>query len=504
MHAIQQDDPYADGTAAYEEGYPQEAAAAAGEYDDPAYAAEGDAYADGTAGDAYADGAAGGYEDAGYPEGDAYADGAAGDAYADGGADDAYAADGAYAPEGEPEAVDEWGEPQEEAYADDAAYPEGEEAAAGIDNAYGQDGQYDIPVAEEETFSEPEVYPGSGSPPTAEALRQRDADDKAKKKQEKEERKKKEKADKKAKKEKDREDRRLMEEEEYEDKRRRRKERGNKEKWTCYRYLAKIGRTIGFSTWFRLYVLLCLYSSTVFFFFLGYHYMLADTFRMVVPPADKNIFLVSMSFLAHFFCVLIMTATYMHLHCRLIVSWLGTTPETANILFLPNGYRTEEKAMMYRDFQLVVLEIALLLVPLIYSIMVVLMNGESILTFVGHFSYCSFLVTELVVFLIWLYFWWRSLRAKNKAWRKGTLGVKSNRERGHDTDTESEDEDQPIRRYCSHQECLFLDMKHKHSTVERSVATTTMTLTTTVRMTFSSMYLNHPLAGHILHKNYPN
>eukprot|EP01061_Rhynchopus_euleeides_P047617 TRINITY_DN963_c1_g1_i1.p1 TRINITY_DN963_c1_g1~~TRINITY_DN963_c1_g1_i1.p1 ORF type:complete len:1047 (+),score=449.95 TRINITY_DN963_c1_g1_i1:188-3142(+) len=238
-------------------------------------------------------------------------------------------------------------------------------------------------------------------------------------------------------------------EEEREERRRRREEkRGEgRKKWTYYGYIGNIAREIGFSALFRIWVLVCLYSSGVFFFLLGYHYMMADTFRMVAPPPpDDQPFLVSFAFLAHFFCVLILASTFMHLHTRLVVSWLGTTPESANIFFIPNRYKTERKTMMFRDFQLLVLETALLFVPFLYALIVVLINGESALTFPGHFSFCSFMAMETIVVLIWLYFLWRSLRAKNKAWRMGTRGVKEYQQMRGDSDSDESNSDTDRRR----------------------------------------------------------
>ena len=215
--------------------------------------------------------------------------------------------------------------------------------------------------------------------------------------------------------------------------------RSKRKRWSYVKWMASIAEEIAFTSWFRVYILLQLYCVFVFDFLLGYHYMLSASYRMVVPPyGESSQFFVSSAFLLLFFLTLTLAATFITHNGRLVLSWLGMSRASCNVFYLPNRYHTESRALLFRNFQLLVLEIATLFLPVVYAVIVCGMNGESVLTVPGHFSYCSFLSFHLCTVLIWLYFWWRALRQKSKAWRLGTLASRETRrelrDRGDDDD----------------------------------------------------------------------
>eukprot|EP00754_Rhynchopus_humris_P026674 Rhum_TRINITY_DN15035_c12_g1::Rhum_TRINITY_DN15035_c12_g1_i1::g.134854::m.134854 len=222
--------------------------------------------------------------------------------------------------------------------------------------------------------------------------------------------------------------------------------RSKRQRWSYVKWMAAIAEEIAFTTWFRVYILLQLYCVFVFDFLLGYHYMLSASYRMVVPPyGESSQFFVSSAFLLLFFLTLTLAATFVTHNGRLVLSWLGMSRASCNVFYLPNRYHTESRALLFRNFQLLVLEIATLFLPVVYAVIVCGMNGESVLTVPGHFSYCSFLSFHLCTVLIWLYFWWRAVRQKSKAWRLGTLASRETRRELRDRGDDDDDAD-PDRR----------------------------------------------------------
>ncbi|KAJ9451658.1 hypothetical protein DIPPA_04317, partial [Diplonema papillatum] len=239
-----------------------------------------------------------------------------------------------------------------------------------------------------------------------------------------------------------------------EDKESRRRSGGGSPSFSCNTYVTRLAQEIGFSLWFRVYVFYLLLCNLTFVVLLGYNYMLASGFRMMVQHNDSSPFLVQVAMLAFFWFTAMLTTTFIYLNVRLVVSWLGMSRKSCNLFFLPNRYEDEQKALFFRDYQLLLFEILVLVVPIAYAVVVTIQNEESIVGFIGHFSFVGFVIFQILVLLIWSYFWVRSVMEKNKAWRRGSRLLKDAKELDHietrrsrrryddDTDdTESDDDD---------------------------------------------------------------
>eukprot|EP01064_Diplonema_japonicum_P009787 TRINITY_DN1723_c0_g1_i1.p1 TRINITY_DN1723_c0_g1~~TRINITY_DN1723_c0_g1_i1.p1 ORF type:complete len:1196 (+),score=384.64 TRINITY_DN1723_c0_g1_i1:39-3626(+) len=228
---------------------------------------------------------------------------------------------------------------------------------------------------------------------------------------------------------------------EDEEERRRRRRKAKGEKFTCYGWMNKVAQEIGFSTWFRVYVLYLLFCNLTFVTLLGYHFMMAAGYRMVVPPVSKTFF-VSFTMLCTFFVSMTLFNTFIWLNIRLVVSWLGMTRESCNLFFLPNRYEDPVKAVRLRDYQLLLFELAVLVVPLVYSVVKVVTGGELATSVVGHFSFVSFVVFGILFAALWVYFWFRSIRAKSKAWRLGNKLLKEAKAAERYSDSESDESEE--------------------------------------------------------------
>ena len=218
--------------------------------------------------------------------------------------------------------------------------------------------------------------------------------------------------------------------------------------WGFDKYVCAIGREVGFSTWFRMYVLLLLFSNLLLCVFVGYHFMLAASYRMAAPPEDESKRIPgSFAFLSLFFIILHLASTCLHMTLRLIGCWMGFTRDSCNLFFLPNSFQVPKQSMKWRDFQLFGLAFLTLIIPFFYAVAVTLGGGDAAPYFFGHFSFCSFAIFNICYLVLYMYFWWKSIRAKKVATSKATVQMKEmqkldRRDRSDDEDEEDEEEEE--------------------------------------------------------------
>ena len=218
------------------------------------------------------------------------------------------------------------------------------------------------------------------------------------------------------------------------------------EKCDCCRWWLRAARELAFTPLFRIHVYYLLYCQMTFTVGIGYHFMLATTYRMVSHPEKDLQFFGTLSFLTLFLIFLHLSATCVYLLSRLAVSWMGFTRDSVNLLLLPNYYRTPKSAMYCRDTLLFVFELLVFILPALFAIIATIVTGDPVSSLLGYFSYAAFCGFNVVFVIIYAYFLWRSLCSKAKANRRGRhhvkemkkmdMGSRRDRDRGDDDRSE--------------------------------------------------------------------
>eukprot|EP01062_Namystynia_karyoxenos_P055875 TRINITY_DN46884_c0_g1_i1.p1 TRINITY_DN46884_c0_g1~~TRINITY_DN46884_c0_g1_i1.p1 ORF type:complete len:1061 (+),score=315.66 TRINITY_DN46884_c0_g1_i1:85-3267(+) len=193
--------------------------------------------------------------------------------------------------------------------------------------------------------------------------------------------------------------------------------------WRCGEYVTNVAEELGFSLFFRCYVGYHLICSIVFAVCWGYHNMMAASYRMYVPPQGAS-FAVTCAMLTCFVLIMTLAVMVIDLEVRLFVNWLGFARDSANLFFIPNGatghgLQGERKCRRRRNYMLGLFELFILVVPFFYALISTLMKGESMLAFVGLFSFVGFVVSQLLIACLFIAFWVYSVREKFRVFKDG-------------------------------------------------------------------------------------
>eukprot|EP01065_Artemidia_motanka_P030125 TRINITY_DN3613_c2_g1_i1.p1 TRINITY_DN3613_c2_g1~~TRINITY_DN3613_c2_g1_i1.p1 ORF type:complete len:1009 (+),score=260.15 TRINITY_DN3613_c2_g1_i1:142-3168(+) len=197
----------------------------------------------------------------------------------------------------------------------------------------------------------------------------------------------------------------------------------DRERWRCGDWLASIAEEVGFSLFFRFYIGYHLLCSITFAACWGYHTMVAASSRMFAPPLGRA-FWMSTAMLLAFVLIMTFAVTVIDMLVRMFVNWLGFARDSANLFWIPNAVRgegpaAERKTRRRRNYMLGVFEIATLVIPFMYALIKTLSDKESILAFIGSFSFLGFVIFQILVAMQYIALWVYSIKEKFRVHKEG-------------------------------------------------------------------------------------